>query len=734
MNAKAPKTVGEVRSLLGLANYCSRFIPEYATVIEPLRQLTKKGVKWTWEKCHDDALSKMKRVLCTKALSYFDPNLRTEITVDASPVGIAAVLCQYDPKTPHEKKIVMYASRSLTKVEQKYGQVEREALAVVWACEKFHLYVYAKEFDIITDNKAVELIFGNVRSKPKARIERWCLRLLPYKFVVKHKAGAFNIADYMSRNPTGPANDSCEKFTESYINMVSNLAVPSAIGRADLVQATKDDVQLVEVMKMIQGKPYKKVDSFEKLKAELSATKDGLILRGNRVVIPEVYQKRVIKIAHGGHMGIVKTKQLVRSHVWFSSIDKQIEDLVKSCHNCQINSDTTKFEPSCPTELPDGPWDLVSVDFYGPLSCGKYLLVLVCEYARYPLVKVISNTSAEVVIPVLNEIFSIFGIPNEVKSDNGPPFNSFKFKQFAIEQDFKHKKITPLWPRSNGMCERFMRNLGKVMRNSSTVQKNWETELLEFLRNYRDTPHASTGVAPNKLMFQHNAKTSKMPSTRTQSEEKSHLHLRVRQSDEKAKAKMKAFNDKHLKAKLSDFKVGDTVILKWKRARKSCSLFDPKPFKVVKIEGSMITVERDGKILVRNSSFMKLYVQERSQASTFEEFLFNKDFQENDTLELELTLTETGEADQDDKGVESEEESGTEEEGKDGFEMSEKGDLAEPGNSTVLEDKETGLIEDVVSVEGRPARIVKKPDRYGQTVEHGKRPYIKKGSNQTESQ
>ena len=299
--------------------------------------------------------------------------MRTEITVDASPVGIAAVLCQYDPKRPNDKKIIMYASRSLTKVEQKYGQVEREALAFVWACEKFHLYIYAKEFDIITDNKAFELIFGNVRSKPKARIERWCLRLLPYKFIVKHKAGISNIADYMSRNPTEPADDKLEKFTENYINMVSSVALLRAISRSELIKATAEDEVLVEVVKMVQGKSYKKIESFERVKNEISLAKDGLLLRGNRVVIPEVYQKRVIKIAHSGHMGIVKTKQLVRSHVWFPNIDKQVEEVVKGCHKCQINTDTTKFEPSCPSEMPDSPWSLVSVDFYGRLKCGKYL-------------------------------------------------------------------------------------------------------------------------------------------------------------------------------------------------------------------------------------------------------------------------------------------------------------------------------------------------------------------------
>ncbi|CAF1064638.1 unnamed protein product [Brachionus calyciflorus] len=589
LNAKAPKSVGEVRSLLGLSNYCSRFIPDYATVVEPLRQLTKKSLKWSLEEQHDQALNRMKKLLSTKALNYFDPKLRTEVTVDASPVGVAAVLAQYDPKKPNEKHVIMYASHSLTKVEQRYSQIEREALAVVWACEKFHLYIYAKEFDIITDNKAVELISGNVRSKPKARIERWCLRLLPYKFVIKHKSGAFNIADYMSRNPTEPADNSTENSLK--VNMVSTFGIPKAISRSDLNYGTKEDEQLIEVAKMVQALKYVKIDSFERIKTELTLTNDGLILRGNRVVIPNCLQKQVIKITHGGHMGIIKTKQLIRGHVWFPNIDKQVEEMVKKCHKCQINSDLTKFEPICPSEMPDAPWVLASIDFYGPLKCGKYLLALVCEYSRFPIVKVISRTTCDVVISALNEIFSIFGLPEAVKSDNGPPFNSYKFKQFSLEQGFIHKKITPLWPISN----------------------DWEGELTEFLRNYRDTPHSSTGETPNKLMFQYNAKTSKLPMELSKFKVENQVHEQAKLNDAKAKAKMKTFNDRNLWAQVSHFKVGDKVLLKWKRSSKSDTYFDPDPFKIIEINGSMITVEKNGKILVRNSSFMKLYIQPTSE-------------------------------------------------------------------------------------------------------------------------
>ncbi|CAF1080712.1 unnamed protein product, partial [Brachionus calyciflorus] len=340
MNAKAPKTVGEKS-------------------------------QWKWEQKQDEALAKLKRSICLNALSYFDPKLRTELTVDASPVGLAAVLAQYDPAKPNEKRIVMFASRSLTEVEKRYSQVEREALAVVWACEKFHVYIYAKEFDIITDNKTVELIFGNPRSKPKARIERWCLRLLPYKFVVKHKAGDFNISDYMSRNPCESADRMSEKLTESYINMVCSMAIPKAVSRSQLIQVTKNDPELIEAAKMIKGQKYKLDNLFERIKGELSMSNDGLILKGSKIVVPIRLRKQVIRIAHGGHLGMVKTKQLLRSHVWFPSMDSEVERLVKSCHKCQINTDATKYEPFNSSEMPDGPWSLVSVDFYGPLNCAN---------------------------------------------------------------------------------------------------------------------------------------------------------------------------------------------------------------------------------------------------------------------------------------------------------------------------------------------------------------------------
>ena len=233
---------------------------------------------------------------------------------------------------------------------------------------------------------------------------------------------------------------------------------------------------------------------------ELSVTNDGIVLRGSRIVVPSTLQQRVIDIAHAGHQGIVRTKQLLRSFVWFPCIDEKVERAIKRCRNCQANVDSQHFEPILSQPMPLEPWSELSCDFFGPLSNGKFLFVVIDDHSRYPVVKQVSSTSAKVVLPVLEEVFCMFGVPRVLRSDNGPPFSSFAFRDFARHQGFTHRRTTQLWPRANGLCERFMRCQGKVIRNAKVSGHSHEKELLEFLRTYRATPHASTGFTPNELL------------------------------------------------------------------------------------------------------------------------------------------------------------------------------------------------------------------------------------------
>ena len=189
-----PANASEVRSFLGMTNYVGRFIKNYSTITAPLRELTKQNVKFVWNSDRQKAFDLLKRELTSdKVMSYFDPTKETTMIVDASPVGLGALLTQ-------EGRVISYGSRALNDVETRYSQTEREALAVIWGCEHFHLYLFGQEFTIISDHKPLETIFNNPNSKPPARIERWRLKLQPYHYRVQYRPGKSNTADYSVGN------------------------------------------------------------------------------------------------------------------------------------------------------------------------------------------------------------------------------------------------------------------------------------------------------------------------------------------------------------------------------------------------------------------------------------------------------------------------------------------------------------------------------------------------------
>ena len=160
--APAPESAGELRSLLGMVSYFSGYIEDFATITDPLHSLTKKNATWQWSTNQQQALETLKRKLTNApVMSYFDPTKQTELIVDASPVGLGAVLAQKTANSNEPMHVIAYASGSLTDVERRYSQMKREALAIVWGCEHHHLYLYSALFTLLTDHKPLETIFSN---------------------------------------------------------------------------------------------------------------------------------------------------------------------------------------------------------------------------------------------------------------------------------------------------------------------------------------------------------------------------------------------------------------------------------------------------------------------------------------------------------------------------------------------------------------------------------------------
>ena len=132
-----------IHSFLGMGNYCAKFIHNYSDLTKPLRALTQKNAVFNWTEVHDQAFLKIKQALTSDiVMSYFDKDKYTEVLTDASHYGLSAILSQVTTGTTN-RKVASYISRSLTDVERRYSQTEREALAIVWAIERLqNLFIW----------------------------------------------------------------------------------------------------------------------------------------------------------------------------------------------------------------------------------------------------------------------------------------------------------------------------------------------------------------------------------------------------------------------------------------------------------------------------------------------------------------------------------------------------------------------------------------------------------------
>ena len=468
---REPQNASETRSFFGLVNYRGRFIPDLATISEPLRRLTKAGMPFVFGKEQKEAFEELKKRLSSaETLGYFDKDAPTQIVADASPVGLGAVLTQVHKDGP---RIISYASRSLTSTETRYSETQKEALALIWACEKFQPYIYGISFELVTDHKPLEVIYGP-RFKPCARIERWVLRMQPYKFKVKYQPGPKNIADSLSRLVSSMESGSKRSSqAEEYVRFVAVLATLSAMTTREVEEASGDNEELSAVRQCISGKPWDQLvyKRFLPCSGEL-CTIGKLILGGTRIVIPKRLRPRVLSISHEGHLGIVGTKQKLRSKVWWPGMERDAEKHCKTCCGCQLVSRPTPPEPIRTTPLPTGPWRDLAVDLLGPLPTGESILVVVDYYSRYYEVDILKSTVASKVISSLEEMFARHGLPESLTSDNGPQFVSAEFVEYVAQQGIRHHKVTAKWPQANGEVEHQNSSLLKRLQIAHAEKKN----------------------------------------------------------------------------------------------------------------------------------------------------------------------------------------------------------------------------------------------------------------------
>ncbi|KAK3717696.1 hypothetical protein QZH41_001100 [Actinostola sp. cb2023] len=337
VDAREPGNASEVRSFLGLVNYNARFIPDYATITEPLRELTKNDVPFVFGGAQKRAFAELKtRLGQAETLAYFEIDAKTRVITDASPVGLGAILSQ---EHDGEYRVVSYASRSLTSVEKRYSQTEKEALAIVWACERFNVYLYGLEFELCTDHKPLETIYSP-KSKPCARIERWVLRLQPYKFKVTYIPGKQNVADSLSRlTQMGEDRPSPEEIgAEEFVRFVATTATPQAMTTREVEEASAEDEELCELRECIKAGQWKNSQCKEYIPASGELCVIGkLILRDESSKDERTLQRKYAK-------GLKGTRVSGKGHFTRGSFANNERNSIVVMDNCSIHKSERVFE------------------------------------------------------------------------------------------------------------------------------------------------------------------------------------------------------------------------------------------------------------------------------------------------------------------------------------------------------------------------------------------------------
>ena len=188
--------------------------------------------------------------------------------------------------------------------------------------------------------------------------------------------------------------------------------------------------------------------------------------------------------------------------MWWPGIDGQVETLISNCDLCQVvDGRSPHKEPLNPTKMPSNPWEQLHIDIYGPLPDGNSIIGIIDETSRWPEVRVVRRCTAANVIKCLQTLFSSWGLPKGVVSDNGSQYTCYAFRSYLKSLGIQHRLVTPYWPRANGEIEQFFRNLGKSIKIRVLQGKDYKEEILTLLQSYRMAPHCTTGVSPADLML-----------------------------------------------------------------------------------------------------------------------------------------------------------------------------------------------------------------------------------------
>ncbi|XP_014668899.1 PREDICTED: uncharacterized protein K02A2.6-like [Priapulus caudatus] len=538
----------------GLFTFLAGYIPNFSEKAAPLRELLKKEIPFLCDVDHEHAFSILKDAITKQArLQYYDPQKDTTLEVDASMKGVGACLLQGG-------KPVAFASKSLSPAESNYSNIEREMLALVFGINRFHTYLFGKEFVVETDHKPLEMIWKKPLKSAPPRLQRLLIKIQGYKCDIRYKPGKHMVlSDTLSRmpNPADSQDISIDVAVDSIGTEIKgsldiDLMFFGHSKREELQKETSADPVLRALWQQVtNGWPesIKEVPTalrtFWTFRDELGVS-HGVLFKGKQVVIPPTLQKDILGQLHIGHMGIERTRRLARETVFWPGINNDIEHITKDCPGCQQLQTIQQKKPLQPHDVATAPWTKLGTDLF-TLNRQDYLLIT-DYHSKYPVLYKLKDTSSAAVAGVMGGVCSLFGPPAEIVSDNGPQFSGRPFQEMCKKWSITHVTLSPHYPRSNGLAERMVRTVKSMLKKCIMTGQDAQIAMLHL----RATPVDSHMKSPAELLLGRPIRTS-LPGHHLADNASDTEHLLQRQS------RRKETHDKHTGTELPPLHVGQQV-------------------------------------------------------------------------------------------------------------------------------------------------------------------------------
>ena len=493
-----PKSVSDVRSFLGLANYYRRFIRNFGGIAAALSELLKQNVPWQWTDREAHSFRTLKDALTsTPVLQIADPKLNFELHTDASDFAIGAVLMQDQGKGFQP---IAFESHKLTEPERRYPTHEKELYAVVFALRQWRHIIGNRAVTVFTDHYPLKFIF--TQPTLTRRQQRWVEKMQEFDLGISYKPGATHVVpDALSRRI-------------DLFNVQVDFEVDQTF-LSELKAGYLQDPEWAVILSSLQNP--KSTPQLLKNRIKRFSVQDGLILlEGTRICVPDAFslRSRLFYDFHdaplAGHFGFYKSYTALSDRYYWKGMDLQLKNYIAKCDSCQRNKSSTLKPAGLLQSLPvpQQPWDHVSMDFITSLPVTKngYDAVLVVVDSLTKMAHFIpcatTITAAQLARLFFNTVVKYHGIPRRLISDRDSKFTSNFWTSLIKLFDVRLALSTAYHPQSDGQTERLNRTLQQMLRAYVLAdQSNWDEVLMIAEFAYNSAVTQTTGYSPFYLNY-----------------------------------------------------------------------------------------------------------------------------------------------------------------------------------------------------------------------------------------